>query len=258
MSFETACREFDRRFHAAVNSHMVADVPVGAFLSGGVDSSSIVRRRTRHAPPIETFSITFRGLDEFDESPFAAKVAAHCGAHHHEFNLTPDVIDTLPEMAWHADEPFAISSGFALYHLSQPGAEARQGACSAATAATSFSAATSGGTRIFPRFIWRGREALRPPARRDRESSRSSALLAGLHTTGAAQVERTSAISSRSRLPRRRAQANCSSLPLCEAEVQVGLAGQRRAALSRYGQPGGNNWPPSCTPISRLRWSARC
>src|SRR4029079_11912809 len=50
---------------------------------------------------------------------FAAQVASHCGAHHHEFNLTPAVIETLPEIVWHADEPFAISSAFALYHLSR-------------------------------------------------------------------------------------------------------------------------------------------
>ena len=99
---------------------MVADVPVGAFLSGGVHSSSIVVRAARlNNRPIKTFSISFPGLQEFDESSFAGLVASHCGAQHHEFNLTPDLIGSLPKIVWHADEPFAVSSAFALYHLSK-------------------------------------------------------------------------------------------------------------------------------------------
>jgi asparagine synthase (glutamine-hydrolysing) len=120
VSLETASAEFRRRFGGAVRSHLVADVPVGAFLSGGVDSSSIVAAASgAQTSPIETFSITFPGLAEFDESPYAARVAAHCAAHHHEFNLTPDLIEGLPRIAWHADEPFAISSAFALYFLAK-------------------------------------------------------------------------------------------------------------------------------------------
>jgi asparagine synthase (glutamine-hydrolysing) len=120
VSLETASAEFRRRFGGAVRSHLVADVPVGAFLSGGVDSSSIVAAASgAQKSPIETFSVTFPGLAEFDESPYAARVAAHCAAHHHEFNLTPDLIEGLPRIAWHADEPFAISSAFALYFLAK-------------------------------------------------------------------------------------------------------------------------------------------
>lgn len=120
MPFEAACEQFDGRFQAAVRSHMVADVPVGAFLSGGVDSSSIVSAAARAtAHPIETFSVTFPGLEEFDEGPYAAAVAAHCGSLHHPFNLSPDLVDALPRIAWHADEPCAISSAFALYHLAR-------------------------------------------------------------------------------------------------------------------------------------------
>jgi asparagine synthase (glutamine-hydrolysing) len=120
MTFDEACSGFDRRFHAAVSSHMVSDVPVGAFLSGGVDSSSIVAVAQRSArEPIQTFSIVFPGLEEFDESVFAARAATHCGVRHNEFNLTPNLIDVLPRIAWHADEPFAVSSAFALYFLAQ-------------------------------------------------------------------------------------------------------------------------------------------
>ena len=120
MSFEAACDGFTERFYQSVSSHMIGDVPIGTFLSGGVDSSAIVAdaRRTTNLP-IETFSITFPGLAEFDESGYASAVAAHCGTHHHEFKLTPKLIKSLPRIVWHADEPFAISSAFALYHLAE-------------------------------------------------------------------------------------------------------------------------------------------
>jgi asparagine synthase (glutamine-hydrolysing) len=120
MSFDEACGGFGPRFEAAVASHMVADVPVGAFLSGGVDSSSAVALASGIShEPLNTFSVTFPGLGEFDESRYAALVAGHCGTNHHEFNLQPHLVDVLPEVAWHADEPFAISSGFALYNLAR-------------------------------------------------------------------------------------------------------------------------------------------
>ncbi|OLE20355.1 MAG: asparagine synthase (glutamine-hydrolyzing), partial [Betaproteobacteria bacterium 13_1_20CM_3_63_8] len=110
-SFDADCEAFDRLFTASVRSHMVADVPVGAFLSGGVDSSAIVCAASQQTTtPIETFSITFPGLPEFDESPYAAAVARHCAADHHEFSLTPNLIEAIDRVVWHADEPFAISS----------------------------------------------------------------------------------------------------------------------------------------------------
>lgn len=116
----TLCEQFDRLWQRTVASHMIADVPVGAFLSGGVDSSAIVAMASRqHTQPMLTFASTFRGLAEFDESPYAQQVAALCHTQHHEFNLTPDLVAALPRIAWHADEPLAISSAFALYFLSQ-------------------------------------------------------------------------------------------------------------------------------------------
>jgi asparagine synthase (glutamine-hydrolysing) len=120
ISPDAASEQFESRFRAAVASHMVADVPVGAFLSGGVDSSSVVSAASREAKvPVETFSVVFPGLTEFDESSFAAAVAARCGTRHHEFSLTPTLVESLPTIAWHADEPFGISSSFALFYLAQ-------------------------------------------------------------------------------------------------------------------------------------------
>jgi asparagine synthase (glutamine-hydrolysing) len=141
----TACREFESRFAAAVNSHLVADVPVGAFLSGGVDSSAIVSAASRSATaPVETFSITFPGLSEFDESPHAKLVAAHCGASHHEFHLVPGLIDGLSQVVWHADEPFAISSAFALYFLAKLARQHVKVVLSG-----------DGGDEVFAGYVWR-------------------------------------------------------------------------------------------------------
>lgn len=145
MSYETAVEGFDHHFKNAVSSHMVADVPVGAFLSGGVDSSAIVALAdlsTEH--PIETFSITFPGLEEFDESSFAQAVADHCGSNHHPFRLTPDLVDALPKIAWHADEPFAISSAFALYFISKVAREHVKVVLSG-----------DGGDEVFGGYVWR-------------------------------------------------------------------------------------------------------
>lgn len=145
MSYEAAVAGFQQRFADAVSSHMVADVPVGAFLSGGVDSSAIVAlagKVTEH--PIETFSITFPGLEEFDESPYAQTVADHCGANHHSFRLTPDLAEALPKIAWHADEPFAISSAFALYFISKVAREHVKVVLSG-----------DGGDEVFGGYVWR-------------------------------------------------------------------------------------------------------
>ena len=145
MSFEEACTQFAERFPAAVRSHMVADVPVGAFLSGGVDSSAIVSAATRAATaPVETFSITFPGMAEFDESHYASAVAARCGARHHEFSLTPELIDGLDHIVWHADEPFAVSSAFALYFLAQ-----------LARRHVKVVLSGDGGDEVFAGYVWR-------------------------------------------------------------------------------------------------------
>lgn len=145
MSYEAAVSGFQQRFAEAVSSHMVADVPVGAFLSGGVDSSAIVAHAgkvTNHQ--IETFSITFPGLEEFDESPYAQAVADHCGAKHHAFRLTPDLVEALPKIAWHADEPFAISSAFALYFISKVARDHVKVVLSG-----------DGGDEVFGGYVWR-------------------------------------------------------------------------------------------------------
>src|SRR5215470_5243197 len=94
----------------AVRSHMVSDVPIGAFLSGGVDSSTVVAFMAEASPtPIRTFSIGFDEAD-FDELRFARQVATRYGTDHYELVVKPAALDVLPKLAWHLDEPFADAS----------------------------------------------------------------------------------------------------------------------------------------------------
>jgi asparagine synthase (glutamine-hydrolysing) len=103
----------------AVQSHMVSDVPIGAFLSGGVDSSTVVALMAQaSSTPIRTFSIGFDEAD-FDELRFARQVAARYGTDHYELVVKPNALDVLPKLAWHFDEPFADSSAIPTYYVSK-------------------------------------------------------------------------------------------------------------------------------------------
>lgn len=120
LSMADACAEFDERFASAVRSHLVADVPVGAFLSGGVDLSAVVSFLGSGASSaIRTYSIVFRGDDVFDEGPYARLVAERYGTTHREIDLGAEAGDFLPAMAWHCDEPFAVSSALGIYFLAK-------------------------------------------------------------------------------------------------------------------------------------------
>jgi asparagine synthase (glutamine-hydrolysing) len=103
----------------AVQSHMVADVPLGAFLSGGVDSSIVVGLMARASSrPVKTFSI---GFDEpqFDELEHARSVAQHFGTDHHEFVVRPDGLAILDRLIAHFDEPFADPSAIPTWYVSE-------------------------------------------------------------------------------------------------------------------------------------------
>ena len=103
----------------AVRSHMVSDVPIGAFLSGGLDSSTVVALMAQaSSTPIRTFSIGFAESD-FDELAYARQVAARYGTDHYELVVKPSALDVLPKLAWHFDEPFADSSAIPTYYVSK-------------------------------------------------------------------------------------------------------------------------------------------
>ena len=106
---------------AAVGRRLIADVPLGAFLSGGLDSSIVVGLMARHMDrPVQTFSIGYRDLPTFDETSYAREVAAFHKTDHHEFRLDHrDVLDAFPEVLKTLDEPFADSSAVPTYIVSR-------------------------------------------------------------------------------------------------------------------------------------------
>lgn len=99
----------------AVSSRLVADVPFGAFLSGGLDSSVVVALMARHlSQPVRTFSIGFREA-AYNELSDARRVARHLGTQHRELVVEPDAVDLLQKLVWYLDEPFADSSAVPTY-----------------------------------------------------------------------------------------------------------------------------------------------
>lgn len=105
----------------SVRRRMIADVPVGAFLSGGVDSSAIVALMKRHATgPVKTFSLGFEVGGAYNELSDARGVAQYLGTEHHELLVDhPALVDTLQTLVYHYDEPFADPACFPLYLLSR-------------------------------------------------------------------------------------------------------------------------------------------
>jgi asparagine synthase (glutamine-hydrolysing) len=104
---------------AAVESQMMSDVPLGAFLSGGIDSSSVVAYMSRASNhPIKTFSISF-GEGSYDESSYAREVARVFGTEHREDRIEPQAIELFDKLIVHLDEPFADVSLFPTYLVSQ-------------------------------------------------------------------------------------------------------------------------------------------
>jgi asparagine synthase (glutamine-hydrolysing) len=103
----------------AVRLRMISDVPIGAFLSGGLDSSAVVALMSRlSGAPVKTFSIGFEE-DAFSELPYARSIARRFGTDHHEFVVKPDAVSILPLLVRHFGEPFADSTAVPQYYLSK-------------------------------------------------------------------------------------------------------------------------------------------
>jgi asparagine synthase (glutamine-hydrolysing) len=115
--------ELTERLHAqvedAVKVRMVSDVPLGAFLSGGLDSSLIVAMMAmQSSQPVKTFSVGFTSKD-FSELPYAKMVSDRYGTDHHEIVVEPDMAAVIPEFVRHYGEPFADSSALPTWYLCQ-------------------------------------------------------------------------------------------------------------------------------------------
>lgn len=118
-SEEELLEELEFRLAEAVRIRMIADVPLGAMLSGGTDSSTIVALMARATSrPVKTFSVGFRQAD-FNELPYARMVAEKFGTDHHELVLEPDLIETIDTLTRHLEEPFGDSSMLPTYFISR-------------------------------------------------------------------------------------------------------------------------------------------
>jgi asparagine synthase (glutamine-hydrolysing) len=119
LSEEKWCERLLETYQEAVRLRLMSDVPLGAFLSGGIDSSSVVAlMHDAGGGPFITSSI---GFDEkkFNELPFARAIASRYGANHHEQIIRPDALAVVEKLSWHYDEPFADSSAVPTYYVSK-------------------------------------------------------------------------------------------------------------------------------------------
>lgn len=117
-NFEEVTTELEKRLRSAVEYHLVSDVPVGAFLSGGLDSSMVVAFMSKQTS--RTFK-TFSGdvpYKDYSELPFAKLVSQKFGTEHHPLTIHPSLVRTLPQLAWHLDEPSDPLS-LCIYHLAK-------------------------------------------------------------------------------------------------------------------------------------------
>ncbi len=119
ISEEEAIEETTRQLQEATRLRMISEVPLGAFLSGGVDSSIVAALMARESSrPVKTFSIGFEEQD-FSELKYARRVAEHIGAEYNEFIVKPDALEVLPTLVEHYGEPYADSSAVPTYYVAR-------------------------------------------------------------------------------------------------------------------------------------------
>ena len=119
-SEKAALTKIEELFHRSIERRLIADVPLGAFLSGGLDSSSLVALVKEHREgKLKTFSVGFEDVS-YDETPYAREMARYFGTEHYEIQCGyDDVVQNLPHLAWHADNPLADQAALPLYLVSK-------------------------------------------------------------------------------------------------------------------------------------------
>jgi len=117
---EDYVKDYRDLLEQCVASHLMSDVPLGVFLSGGLDSSAVAALTTRiRREPIETFSVGY-GEEDFSELPYARRVAEHIGSKHQEVRLSrEEFFESLPRLIWHEDEPIVWPSSVSLYFVAR-------------------------------------------------------------------------------------------------------------------------------------------
>ncbi|MBI4904919.1 MAG: asparagine synthase (glutamine-hydrolyzing) [Acidobacteria bacterium] len=112
--------ELDGLLRDSVREHLISDVPLGVWSSGGLDSSTILHYAAQDVPHLKTFSVSFRGRS-FDESPYFRQIAQKYSTDHNEFDLNPEegLIDAIQQMAWYSDEPSADAGALPVWFLSK-------------------------------------------------------------------------------------------------------------------------------------------
>ena len=118
-SEEDLLEEYDARLFESVQRQLIADVPVGVLLSGGIDSSLVAAQAVRATGGVRTFTMTFPGYPGFDEGPYARLVANHLGTEHAELVAEPASVDLLPMLARQYDEPIADTAVVPTYLVSR-------------------------------------------------------------------------------------------------------------------------------------------
>jgi asparagine synthase (glutamine-hydrolysing) len=120
LGLDEAAQEVRRLLQEAISRRLIADVPLGAFLSGGIDSSAIVALMAGvMGEPVKTFTIGFEDRDGFDERPYARAVAERFGTEHHESVVHPEAVDLVERLVWHHDQPFGDSSAIPTFLLNE-------------------------------------------------------------------------------------------------------------------------------------------
>lgn len=120
LPFDEAGREVRRLLCDAVDKRLMSDVPLGAFLSGGVDSSAVVAFMARLSPTrVRTFTVGFEDSEGFDERHFARDLATRYGTDHTEFVVNPDKAELIERLVWHHDQPFGDSSALPTFLLAE-------------------------------------------------------------------------------------------------------------------------------------------
>ena len=120
-SIDAACEELDNLMQKSVKEELVSDVPLGVWLSGGLDSSTVLHYATAASPNrIHTFGVTFQGRT-FDEGRYIREVSQHFGTDHTEFDLNTDaeLADAIEQIAYYSDEPSADAGAVPLWFLAK-------------------------------------------------------------------------------------------------------------------------------------------